>query len=50
MKATDAHLSAAHHVEPRTQGCEECLRLGMDWELPPELLVDKGAAERWPAG
>jgi uncharacterized UBP type Zn finger protein len=27
----DSHLSAARHVEPTSQGCEECLELGMEW-------------------
>jgi uncharacterized UBP type Zn finger protein len=27
----DRHLSAAHHVTPKTTGCEECLRQGMQW-------------------
>ena len=31
MKARDEHLAAAHHVEPRTRGCEECLKVGMGW-------------------
>ena len=29
--AQDAHLSAARHVHPKGTGCEECLKLGMDW-------------------
>ncbi|MBX3161847.1 MAG: UBP-type zinc finger domain-containing protein [Deltaproteobacteria bacterium] len=29
--ATDPHLSAARHVQARTQGCEECLALGIPW-------------------
>jgi len=31
MPPKDSHLSAAHHVEPPGDGCEECLELGMDW-------------------
>lgn len=27
----DPHLSSAHHVTPKTPGCEECLRQGMEW-------------------
>jgi uncharacterized UBP type Zn finger protein len=27
----DTHLAAAHRVTPKTAGCEECLKLGMDW-------------------
>jgi uncharacterized UBP type Zn finger protein len=25
------HLSGVHPVAPKTAGCEECLRLGMQW-------------------
>ena len=32
--ATDcSHLEAIHEVEPRTMGCEECLKLGVPWVL-----------------
>lgn len=27
----DPHLASAHHVTPKTAGCEECLRQGMEW-------------------
>ena len=27
----DPHLSSARRVEPKTDGCEECLRLEMEW-------------------
>jgi hypothetical protein len=27
----DSHLSHARHVAPKSDGCEECLKLGMDW-------------------
>jgi uncharacterized UBP type Zn finger protein len=27
----DPHLSSARHVQPKTAGCEECLRSGMEW-------------------
>jgi hypothetical protein len=27
----DPHLRAAHHVEAKTDGCEECLRDGTSW-------------------
>ena len=27
----DPHLSAAQHVEPKAEGCEECMRLGTKW-------------------
>jgi hypothetical protein len=26
-----SHLDQAHNVEPRTDGCEECLANGMQW-------------------
>jgi uncharacterized UBP type Zn finger protein len=25
------HLSQIKHVEPKTDGCEECLKMGDDW-------------------
>ena len=31
MQADDSHLDEAHHVEPKGDGCEECLKLGMEW-------------------
>jgi uncharacterized UBP type Zn finger protein len=32
MVATrDPHLSATHRVAAKTAGCEECLKLGMQW-------------------
>lgn len=31
MKADDSHLDEAQHVEPKSAGCEECLKLGMEW-------------------
>ena len=27
----DPHLSSAHHVEPHSDGCEECLKMGDTW-------------------
>ena len=27
----DPHLAAARQVKPTSQGCEECLKLGMSW-------------------
>ncbi len=31
MPAQCTHLDQIHAVEPRTKGCEECLRLGWSW-------------------
>ena len=28
----DPHVAAIRQVRPRTNGCEECLRLGTPWE------------------
>ncbi|GAB3004385.1 UBP-type zinc finger domain-containing protein [Amycolatopsis acidiphila] len=28
---TDPHLAAVRDVEPRSSGCEDCLRLGTPW-------------------
>jgi uncharacterized UBP type Zn finger protein len=27
----DPHLASARHVTPKTNGCEDCLRQGMEW-------------------
>lgn len=31
MAAVCAHVRLIRKVKPRTQGCEECLKLGDDW-------------------
>jgi hypothetical protein len=38
---TDPHLSSIRRVSPRSQGCEECLKIGSSW-VPLRLCLNCG--------